>query len=407
MTYTHFKRIRARLYPTAKQKQYLNELFGCGRFVFNKCLDMSKEYYKQESKSANLKVLGNFFHQNLTKNPENKFLTEHNTKVLKQEAINLLEAYKNFFVNGSGFPKYKSQKDTQTLRFPIDTISKNTFTGRWRINLIKQLQSLKFKLSDKDREYISSGRNIIKSITVIREREGSHWLSILVPHTPIKYKTNDNVVGLDFGIKEFATLSDNSVHKNNRFYVRKQKINKRLQQSFSRKQKGSSNWKKAKTELSRAHSKIKRQRSNYIHNVTAKVVNDNQVIAIESLNISGMLKNHCLAKHIQDVSISEAIRQLRYKCEWRGRDLIEVGRWFPSSKKCSGCGSVKKKLKLSTRTYKCENCGLVIDRDLNASINIREEGLKIKRETLPRCGEDVRPKDLCPEANLCESEKHL
>lgn len=391
---TQLKGIRAKLYPTVKQQIYLTSLFGCARFVFNKCIDKSKQYYKEEKKSANLKMLGNYFHQELTKDDANSFILDHNTKVLKQEIINLLESYKHFFVNGFGFPKYKSRKDIQSLRFPLDAISRNTFTGKWRINLTKKLSGLKFKLSERDRKYIELGKKVIKSIALKRNKDNSYWVSILVSHSPIKKSINESTVGIDFGIKEFATVSNGIVHKNPRFYLKQEYKLKRLQRILSKKQKGSSNRYKAKLVLAKASGKIRRQRSDYIHNMTTKIINDNQVIIIESLNIKGMLKNHCLAKHIQDASISEAIRQFRYKCDWYGRDLVEVGRFYPSSKTCSKCGNVKKDLTLADRIYKCPKCGLVLDRDLNASINIRNEGIRISRDTLTRCGEDVRPKEI-------------
>jgi putative transposase len=387
------KGIKVRLYPTVKQQVYLSKLFGCGRFVFNKCLDKAKQYYQENKSAVTLKVLGNYFHQELTKNEAYSFLNEHNTKVLKQECMNLLDSYKNFFVNGTGFPKYKAKRDdTQSIRFPAEAISNKTFTGNQRVNLTKQLKNLKFRCSDRDYHKLTQDFRTIKSFTISKQSDGCYYGSFLVPFIPEVKSNSNNVVGIDLGIKTLATLSDGLVYENKRYLLRRERKQKHLQRAFSRKQKGSKNRVKNRFLLARIHSKIRRQRNTYLHQMTSKVVNDNQVITIESLNVKGMLKNHCLAKHVSDVSISEIVRQFRYKTSWYGRTLIEVSPWFPSSKKCSKCDHIKKILTLTDRTYTCDNCGQIIDRDLNAAINIREEGLRILRETLPRqdaCGGDV------------------
>lgn len=374
-----FKSIKIRLYPNQTQETKLNSLLGSYRFVYNQCLAYKKQRYESDKLNANLSDLGHYFHQDLRN--EYEWLKDHNTKVLKQSIINLEQAYTNFFKQGKGFPKFKSKHDEQKTRFPIDAISRNTFDEKFsKLNLTKTIKGLKFECSERDRNYLYANKEKIKSVTITKKKCGHFYASILIDGNLLKTLPQpiNNAIGIDFGIKSLLTLSDGDSIDNPKWIRTNEKQLKKLQRQLSKKQKGSNNRNKAKLKLARKHEKIKNRKQDYLHNITTKIINENQVIVLEDLNVSGMMKNHKLAKAIQELGLYEMRRQLTYKAEWYGRELIFVDRFFPSSKKCSGCSSIKKSLKLSERTYKCESCGIKIDRDVNAAVNILDEGLRLK-----------------------------
>jgi len=298
----------------------------------------------------------------------------------------LEQAYKNFFKIHAGFPKFKSKHDVQKVRFPQEAIASKTFDElNSRMNLTTKIKGLKFECSDRDKEYLYKNKGGIKSITIIKNKAGQYYATILIDgdllktmNTPIR-----NVVGIDLGIKTLLTLSNGETIENPKWYKSNEKKLKKLQKQLSKKQKGSNNRYKAKLKLAKVHETMHNQKIDFLHNITTKIINENQVIVLEDLNVSGMMKNHKLAKAIQELGLYEMRRQIEYKSKWYGRDLVFVSRWFPSSKTCSCCGWKNDNLKLSDREFICERCGLVIDRDENAAINIENEGIRIIGQRLP------------------------
>lgn len=373
------KAIKIRLYPNKSQESNLNSLLGSYRFVYNQCLTYKKQRYESEKLNTNLSDLGHYFHQNLRN--EYEWLTEHNTKVLKQSIINLEQAYANFFKQGKGFPKFKSKHDEQKARFPQEAVSSKTFDeDNTRLNLTKTINGLNFECSDRDKSYMYKNKAGIKSVTIAKRKSGSFYATILIDgdllrqvNTPVRTS-----VGIDLGIKSLLTLSDGSSIDNPKWIRTNEKRLKRLHKQLSKKAKGSNNRYKAKLKLAKVYEKIKNQKTDFIHNITTKIINENQVIVLEDLNVNGMMKNHKLAKSIQELGLYEMRRQLEYKSEWYGRDLIFVDRFFASSKLCSCCGWKNTNLKLSNREFVCQGCGLVIGRDENAAINIENEGLRLR-----------------------------
>lgn len=372
------KAIKIRIYPNVTQENILNSLLGSYRFVFNQCLAYKKLRYETDKSNTSLSDLGHYFHQDLR--DEHEWLKEHNTKVLKQSIINLEQAYKNFFKQGRGFPKFKSRHDEQKVRFPQEAVSSNTFDeDNTRLNLTKTINGLKFECSDRDKGYLYKNKAGIKSVTIVKTKSDKFFASILIEGELLR-QINAPVrasVGIDLGIKSLLTLSDGHNIDNPRWITSNEKKLKRLHKQLSKKQKGSNNRAKAKLKLAKAHEKIKNQKSDYIHNITTRIVSENQVIVLEDLNVSGMMRNHKLAKAIQQLGLYELRRQLEYKSEWYGRTLVFVNRFYPSSKKCSCCGNIKRDLTLKDREYICDACGLIIDRDMNASLNIEAEGLRL------------------------------
>jgi putative transposase len=228
------------------------------------------------------------------------------------------------------------------------------------------------RLRLKEREYLPTDDKVQILSASVSEQEGHWYVSLQVEEKRLVPENTGPVVGIDLGIKQLATLSDGTVIPNPRHLKRRLKKLKRLQRIVSRRKKGGKNRKKAIRKLAKLHRQIKNQRSNTLHQVTTRLAKTKSVLVIEDLNVSGMLKNHHLAQAIGDVGFAEFKRQLLYKASWYGAQVLLVDRWEPSSKRCSRCGWLDADLTLSDRTFHCEQCGLVLDRDLNAAINLAQ-----------------------------------
>ena len=372
------KGIKIRLYLNKTQEKQINSLLGSYRFVYNQCLAHKKNLYEIEKKNTSLSDLGHYFHQDLR--TEFPWLKEHNTKVLKQSILNLEIAYKNFFKLHKGFPKFKSRHDEQNIRFPQEAISSKTFNEEYsKLNLTTTIKGLKFECSDRDKQYLYKNKQGIKSVTITKTKSGKYFATVLIDGDLLRNvsKPINNIIGIDLGIKTLLSFSNGETIDNPKWIRTNQKQLKKLHKQLSKKVKGSNNRNKARLKLAIKHEKIKNQKQDYLHNITTKIINENQVIVLEDLNVKGMMKNHKLARSIQELGLFELRRQLEYKANWYGRKLIFVSRWFSSSKTCCKCGWKNNNLTLSDREFVCQECGNVIDRDLNASINIENEGIRI------------------------------
>ena len=370
--------IKIRLYPNATQATQINKLLGCYRVVYNQCLARKIKSYEENKISENQTTLGHFIHHELLKDDNFSWLREQNTKVLKQSIIDLLDAYKRFFKGLSNFPKFKSKKDnTQSCRFEIGAISKRNNYTDYKLSLAN-IKNIKFKCSKKYAEYLQKNKENIKSATLKKLPCGEYYLSILVDgNLTHKVKETNNTVGIDLGIKDFVITSEYEVFDNLHFKKNESKKLIRLQKQLSRKQKGSNNRNKVRIKLAKSYKKISDKKQYYLHRVSNTLIDENQVICMEDLNVKGMLRNHCLAESIQELNFGEFRRMLEYKAKWYGRNLVFVDRFYPSSKTCNHCGYVNKTLKLSDRQWVCPDCGRIIERDYNAALNIRDEGIRL------------------------------
>ena len=370
------KAIKIRIYPNSVQKDFISKQLGCCRLIYNKLLDYKKTQYKEYKQNTSLSQLGKYL-TNLKKQDEYLFLNDVYAMCLAQTMQDLLKAYDNFFKLHKGYPKFKSKKDTkQSCRFTnLIFRGKKKINGN-RITLIKQLTNILFKCSRKEEIYLNHNEKYIHSVTLTKTSTNKYYLSILIDYNIIQKEKLDTVIGLDLGIKDFIVDSNRNRYENKHFYKNQEKKLKKLQRQLSKKQKGSNNRNKLKIKLAKVHEKISNQRNTYLHQITSKLVNENQIICIEDLNVKGMMSNHKLAKSIQELSLYEFRRQLEYKCRWYGRQLIIIDRFYPSSKTCHNCGYIYKDLKLSNREWICPHCGKEIDRDYNASLNILDNGLK-------------------------------
>jgi putative transposase len=370
--------VKLRLYPNKDQEIYINKLLGSSRFVYNQLLNKKINDYNNLKINHNLSSLGKFFHNDLTKNPDFNWLQEHNTKILKQSLIDLLDAYLRFFKQGSGFPKFKSKSNNQSCRFPLETISKKQDFSKSKINL-SGLKNLKFKTSDKYINYLTKNKSNIRSATLSKNKNGEFYLSILIDGDLLRQLDSPKnfSIGIDLGIKDFVITSKGQTFENIKTIRNNKEKLSLLQKQHSRKVKKSKNREKARLKLAKYHQHLKNIKENYLHKVINTLLNENQVICMEDLNVSGMLKNHKLARSIQELSINRFETILKYKAIWYGRDIINIDRFYPSSKTCSDCGYINNDLTLSDREWICPDCGVLHDRDFNASINIEHEGLKL------------------------------
>ena len=370
--------VKIRLYPNKEQATMINKLLGCYRVVYNQCLNRKIESYKNDGKSENLSTLGQFVHHELLKDDNFIWLREQNTKVLKQAVKDMLSAYKNFFKQHTGYPKFKSKHDNkQSCRFELGAISKRNDYTTYYLSLAN-IRNVRFRCNEKYAQYLQKHHDNIRQATLTRLPCGEYYLSILVDgDLTHKVKESNAVVGIDLGIKDFVITSDGEVFNNLHFKKSETKKIKRLQRQLSKKEKGSNNRNKARIRLAKLYKKINDNKQYYLHAVSNSLIDENQVICMEDLNVKGMVKNHNLAESICEMNFGEFRRMLEYKAQWYNRKIVFVDRFYPSSKTCHNCGHINKSLTLNDRQWVCPQCGEVIERDYNAALNILDEGLKI------------------------------
>ena len=370
--------VKIRLYPNVTQTTQINKLLGCYRVVYNQCLARKIKSYEENKVSENRTSLGHFIHHEILKDDNFLWLREQNTKVLKQAVIDMLDAYKRFFKQHTGYPKFKSKKDNkQSCRFELGAISKKNIYTNYKLSLAN-IKNVKFRCNKKYAEYLQKHKANIRQATLTKLPCGEYYLSILVDgDLTHKVKESHHTIGIDLGIKDFVITSDGEVFNNLHFKKSESNKIKRLQKQLSRKQNGSNNRNKVRIKLAKVYKRITDKKQYYLHQVSNYLIDENQVICMEDLNVSGMLQNHKLASSIQEMSFYEFKRMLEYKTNWYGRKLVFVDRFYPSSKTCNHCGYVNKKLKLSDRQWVCPDCGEIIERDYNAALNIRDEGIRL------------------------------
>ena len=372
------KGYKYRIYPNKQQEEQIQKTFGCKRFVYNQCLSYREEKYKNENISLSKIECNNWKNQILKK--EYKWLNEVDKFALDNAVIDMDNAYQKFIREHIGFPKFKSKKDY--YKSYKTNFTNTTAGGNIRVDfnngkiLLPKLKWVKTKIH---REFIGK----IKSATISQVPSGKYFVSVLVDtkHTPME--STGCTIGIDLGIKDLLITSDgdkfDNIHTTNKY---EDKLIKE-QRKLSHKKKGSKNFEKQRIKVARIHEKIRNTRIDNLHKISHKLVIENQVIVSENLAVSNMVKNHNLAKAIFDCGWYELTRQISYKSEWNNRQYVKIGRFTKSSQPCHVCGYINPDTKdLSVREWTCPQCGTVHDRDVNAAINILNEGLRMINEAV-------------------------
>jgi len=355
---------KIRIYPDTKQADKLAKSFGCARWYWNNSLAETQKLYHETGKG-----LGQFAMNSRLPGLKKEFewLKETHSQVLQSVSLNLSRAFINFFEKRAAYPNFKSKHDKQSIQYP-----QGVKIVEGRKLFLPKIGHVKAVVH---REIIG----VIKTVTISKTPTGKYFASILTengmdaPTIPFGSK----VLGVDMGLTHLAITGDGSKFDNPKHVAKARKNLKRKQQKLSRKEKGSNSRNKARILVAKAHEKVANARKDYLNKLSKRLVDENQVIAVEDLNVKGMVKNHCLAKSISDAGWGMFTTMLKYKAERAGKGYVEVNRFFPSTKACSHCGHVVKSLPLNIRNWKCTECGAEHDRDINAAKNIALEAQRI------------------------------
>ena len=373
------KAYKFRIYPTEEQEIFFAKTFGCVRKVYNLMLDDRKKAYEEVKNDPSKKMA---FPTPAKYKKEFPFLKEVDSLALSNAQLNLDKAYKNFFRNKSvGFPRFKSKKN------PVQSYTTNNQNGTVALIDNKFIKVPKLKSLIRIKLH-RQPKGMIKSAIVSRHASGKYYISLLCKEEINELPKTNSAIGIDLGITDFAILSDGQKIDNNRLTSKMEKKLKREQRKLSKrallaKNKGiplseAKNYQKQKREVARLHEKVMNQRTDFLNKLSTEIIKNHDIICIEDLNVKGMLRNHKLARSISDVSWSSFVAKLQYKADWYGREIIKVDTWFPSSQICSECGHKDGKKSLDIREWTCPICHTHHDRDINASINILTEGLRIQ-----------------------------
>ncbi|EGP4826847.1 transposase [Enterococcus faecium] len=372
------KAYKFRIYPNQEQEILIAKTIGCSRFIYNHFLNLWNHEYTTTGKGLSYHSCSAMLPQ-MKRNPETIWLKEIDSIAIQSSLKNLSDSFSRFFRKQNRRPQFKSKKN------PIQSYTTKNVNNSIQIrnNFVKlpKLGLVKFAKSQEPK-----GR--ILNATIRKNSSGKFFVSILCEEEIMEYPKTTSAIGIDLGITDFAILSDGQKIDNNKFTAKMQKKLKREQRKLSRrallaKQKGinlfeAKNYQKQKRKVARLHEKVMNQRTDFLNKLSTEMIKNHDIICMEDLNTKSMLRNHKLAKSISDVSWSSFVTKLQYKADWHGRKIIKIDKWFPSSQICSECGHRDGKKSLKIREWTCPICHTHHDRDINASINILTEGLRIQ-----------------------------
>ena len=356
------KAYKYRIYPNSEQKEFFAKCFGCVRFFYNKSLSDMNEIYKSTGKFKNITPA--------SYKEDYSFLKEVDSFALSNAQLNRNTAFKAFFSHKTGFPKFKSKRNNQS--YTTNMVNGNIkFSSNNRYISIPKCPRIRIK---KHRDFIGT----IKSITVSLTTDNKYYMSLLVEEETKPMEPTDKMIGLDLGIKDLIVDSNGKKYKNHKYLTKSQEKLAKEQRKLSKMVKGSHNSNKQRIKIARLYKHIQNQRNDYLHKLSRQIIDENQVICIESLLVKVMEQNNKLARNISDVSWSRLVSMLLYKANWYGRTIVKVPSDYPSSQLCSICGYKNSITKdLTIRKWVCPKCGTVHDRDINAAKNILSKGIEL------------------------------
>ena len=370
---------RFRFYPTPEQEQILARTFGCARFAYNHMLRLRSDAWMQRQERVG-------YHETsaaltaLKKTPEHAWLNEVSSVPVQQALRHLQTAFTNFWAKRARYPQFKRKDGPQSAEYTTSAFKLDGQT----LKLAKMEEPLAVRWS---RQLPKAAK--VTTVTVSRDASGRYFVSMLCDDVVAAKPAVAAKVGIDLGLSHFAILSTGEkVAAPNTFRKNEAKLAK-LQRRLAKKTKGSNRRRKAKLKVAKLHAKIADSRRDFLHKLSTRLINENQVIAVESLSVSNMQKNRCLSKSIADAGWSDFLRQLEYKAGWYGRELVGIDKWYPSSKRCSDCGYTMPKMPLNVRQWTCPECGSIHDRDVNAARNVLAAGLAVSAR-----GESISPVSL-------------
>ncbi|EMQ9924775.1 RNA-guided endonuclease InsQ/TnpB family protein [Enterobacter hormaechei] len=366
-----------RFYPTADQVELLAQTFGCVRFVYNSILRWRTDaYYERQEKIVYTQASARL--TELKKEPEFTWLNDVSSVPLQQALRHQQAGFSNFFAGRAKYPTFKSKRHKQAA-----TLTDAAFKYRdGKLYIAKSKAPLEVRWS-------RPLPSVPSTVTVSRDAAGRYFVSCLCEFEPVSLPITASTVGIDVGLKDLFVTDTGFKSGNPRHTAKYAARLALLQRRLSKKAKGSKNRARARLKVARLHAKIADCRTDALHKATRKLINENQVVCVESLKVKNMIRNTKLSRAIADASWSELVRQLQYKGEWAGRSVVAIDQFFPSSKRCSCCGFTMQKMPLDVRKWHCPECGADHDRDINAARNIKAAGLAVLA-----CGEPVNPKPL-------------
>ena len=360
------KAYKFRIYPNTEQKVFFAKCFGCVRFFYNKSLSDMNEIYKSTGKFKNITPA--------SYKEDYSFLKEVDSLALSNAQLNRNTAFKSFFSHKSSFPKFKSKRNDQS--YTTNNQGSVKFSSNNRYISIPKCPRIRIK---KHRNF----EGTIKSITISMTTDNKYYISLLVESEIKPLKESNKTIGLDLGLKSLIVDSNGHKYKNHKYLTRSHNKLTKEQRKLSKMVKGSSNRNKQRIKVARLHKHIQNQRNDYLHKLSKKIIDENQIICIESLLVKDMMNDSKLARNISDVSWSKFVSMLIYKADWYGRKVIKVPSTYPSSQLCHACGYKNSLTKdLAIRKWTCPKCGSIHDRDINAAKNILSKGI----ETLTKDG---------------------
>ena len=354
---------RIRLYPTDQQAQVLAVQFGCARWVWNNALDATGKLYLATGKGLN-------YHAMSIRLPKLKqeieWLGDADSQVLQQSVQNLSRAFENFFQKRARYPRFKSKHGRQSIQYPQRVKIEGSRIYLPKVGWVKCVVH---------REIVGK----FKTVTVSRNACGQFHAAILTDNgEPMPaISTDGKAIGIDVGLTHLAITSDGSKFENPRHLRKAEKNLKRKQRKLSRKKKGSNSRNKARRLVARAHERVACARRDHLHKLSRRIVDENQIVVVEDLHVKGIMANHSLAKATGDAGWGMFTGFLEYKAARAGKAFLKCDRWYPSSKTCNACGSICDKMPLDVRAWTCAHCGAHLDRDINAAMNIHDEGLRV------------------------------